>query len=76
MLTVRPLPQPLLTNESLISDLKSFSFAANFNFLLRYYSYKPGSDDGKKALGMVVKTLEFMENGGIHDHVGQVRIKK
>ena len=46
--------------------------AANFNFLLRYSSYKTGSEDGKKARGMVLKTLEFMDKGGIHDHVGQV----
>lgn len=50
-----------------------YFFAANFNFLLRYSCYKAGSDDGKKALNMVIKTLEFMEKGGIHDHVGQVR---
>jgi len=43
---------------------------------LRYYSYKSDTEDGKKALGMVVKTLEFMEKGGIHDHVGQVSIEK
>ena len=53
-----------------------FSSAANFNFLLRYYSYKSGTEDGKKALSMVTKTLEFMEKGGIHDHIGQVRIDK
>lgn len=48
-----------------------FPQASNFNFLLRYFSYKSGSEDGKKALGMVLKTLEFMDKGGIHDHVGQ-----
>lgn len=62
--------------EVIMSELKSLSLAANFNFLLRYYSYKSGTEDGKKALGMVLKTLEFMEKGGIHDHVGQVRIEK
>jgi len=51
-----------------------FFFAANFNFLLRYFSYKSGSEDGKKALDMVIKTLDFMEKGGIHDHVGQVGV--
>ena len=51
-----------------------FFSAANFNFLLRYFSYKSGSEDGKKALGMVLKTLEFMDKGGIHDHVGQVSL--
>jgi len=59
-----------------MSDVKYFSCAANFNFLLRYYSYKSDTEDGKKALGMVVKTLEFMEKGGIHDHVGQVSFEK
>lgn len=48
-----------------------FPQASNFNFLLRYSCYKAGSDEGKKALNMVIKTLEFMEKGGIHDHVGQ-----
>lgn len=48
-----------------------FPQASNFNFLLRYSSYKTGSEDGKKARGMVLKTLEFMDKGGIHDHVGQ-----
>ena len=61
------------TSEMSHSIIMSF-FAANFNFLLRYSSYKSGSDEGKKALNMVLKTLEFMEKGGIHDHVGQVRI--
>ena len=53
-----------------------FSSAANFNFLLRYFSYKSDTEDGKKALDMVLKTLEFMDKGGIHDHVGQVSILK
>lgn len=61
------------TLESEIHLFFYYFFAANFNFLLRYSCYKAGSDEGKKALNMVIKTLEFMEKGGIHDHVGQVR---
>ena len=50
-----------------------FFFAANFNFLLRFFSFKSGTEEGKDALNMVLKTLDFMEKGGIHDHIGQVK---
>jgi len=32
------------------------------------------SEEGQRALHMVVKSLECMEKGGIHDHVGQVEL--
>ena len=42
-------------------------------FLLKFYSRYIGSDMGQSALTMVLNTLKAMSNGGIHDHVGQVR---
>ncbi|XP_068761701.1 spermatogenesis-associated protein 20-like isoform X1 [Montipora capricornis] len=48
-----------------------FPQASNFNFLLRFFSFKSGTEEGKDALNMVLKTLDFMEKGGIHDHIGQ-----
>ena len=33
---------------------------------------KKSDDEGKRALHMCLKSLECMEKGGIHDHVGQV----
>jgi uncharacterized protein YyaL (SSP411 family) len=39
---------------------------------MTYYSSCPETDDGKKALKMTLRVLDAMNNGGIHDHVGQV----
>ncbi|KAK3738729.1 hypothetical protein QZH41_018106, partial [Actinostola sp. cb2023] len=49
-----------------------FPQPANFNFLLKYYMQKKSDDEGKRALHMCLKSLECMEKGGIHDHVGQI----
>ena len=40
--------------------------------MMTYYSSCPETDDGKKALKMTLRILDAMNNGGIHDHVGQV----
>jgi uncharacterized protein YyaL (SSP411 family) len=46
--------------------------SGNFSFLMSYYSWCPETDNGKKALKMTLRILDAMDNGGIHDHVGQV----
>jgi len=56
-----------------------FVLAVNFNFLLQLYdSYSQESDSasnqGQQALDMTLHTLTMMAHGGMHDHVGQVRI--
>ena len=43
-----------------------FPSSQNLLFLLRYWQ----STNDEKALRMVVKTLQSMQNGGIYDHVG------
>ena len=43
-----------------------FPSPQNLLFLLRYWQ----STNDEKALRMVVKTLQSMQNGGIYDHVG------
>jgi uncharacterized protein YyaL (SSP411 family) len=50
--------------------------SGNFSFLMSYYSWCPGTDNGKKALKMTLRILDAMDNGGIHDHVGQVGLTK
>ena len=50
----------------------TFMISGNFSFLMSYYSWCPGTDNGKKALKMTLRILDAMDNGGIHDHVGQV----
>ena len=62
---------------SSVADFQSvFIFlAVNLNFLLRYHVYKKQTEDGTKSLAMCTKTLECMEKGGMHDHVGQVGVE-
>lgn len=43
-----------------------FPSSQNLLFLLRYWQ----STDDEKALRMVVKTLQSMQEGGIYDHIG------
>jgi uncharacterized protein YyaL (SSP411 family) len=43
-----------------------FPSPQNLLFLLRYWQ----DTDDEKALRMVVKTLQSMQNGGIYDHIG------
>jgi len=43
-----------------------FPSSQNLLFLLRYWQ----STNDEKALRMVVKTLQSMQNGGIYDHIG------
>ncbi|MBT7591751.1 MAG: thioredoxin domain-containing protein, partial [Candidatus Scalindua sp.] len=47
-------------------DPPKFPSSQNLLFLLRYWQ----STNDEKALRMVVKTLQSMQNGGIYDHVG------
>ena len=51
-----------------------FYCVAILNFLLRVYSRYPNSAMGEGALKMTLFTLKAMANGGMHDHVGQVRM--
>jgi len=56
-----------------------FVFAVNFSFLLQLAdsrSHESGvaSSHGQQALDMTLHTLYMMAHGGMHDHVGQVRI--
>lgn len=51
-----------------------FPQSSILDFLL-HISYKtPKSSEGKESLEMVLKTLEKISMGGIHDHIGQVNI--
>lgn len=48
-----------------------FPRASNLNFLLRIAARQgPQSDVGRRAVRMVMATLQKMSAGGIHDHVG------
>ena len=49
-----------------------FMLAVNFSFLLQLADSH--SHRGQHALDMTLHTLRMMAHGGIHDHVGQVRI--
>lgn len=54
-------------------------FAVNFNFLLqlddtRFQDSGTASSRRQQALNMTLHTLRMMAHGGMHDHVGQVRI--
>jgi len=56
-----------------------FVFAVNFSFLLQLdewlsHELSSASSDGQRALDMTLHTLRMMAVGGMHDHVGQVRI--
>ena len=42
---------------------------------MNYYAWKPDTKNGKKALEMTLRILDAMDDGGIHDHVGQVNYK-
>ena len=46
---------------------------AILNFLLGVFARYPNSPMGERALETVLFTLKAMANGGMHDHVGQVR---
>ena len=46
---------------------------AILNFLLGVFSRYPNSPMGERALETVLFTLKAMFNGGMHDHVAQVR---
>ncbi len=48
------------------------NLVVNFNFMLRLYSSKPESKEGKEGLEMCLKTLRFMAKGGMYDHIAQV----
>lgn len=43
------------------------------NFLFSYWLSHRLTQDGPRAQQMALHTLKMMANGGIRDHVGQVR---
>lgn len=43
------------------------------NFLFSYWLSHRLTQDGSRAQQMALHTLKMMANGGIRDHVGQVR---
>jgi hypothetical protein len=43
------------------------------NFLFSYWLSHRLTQDGSRAQQMALHTLKMMANGGIQDHVGQVR---
>jgi len=49
-----------------------FLLAVNFSFLLQLAD--SCLSHGQRALDMTLHTLRMMAHGGMHDHVGQVRI--
>lgn len=51
-----------------------FPEPVNFNFLFNIYALSSSPELRKQCLEMCVHTLTKMAFGGIHDHVGQVRI--
>lgn len=51
-----------------------FPQPVNFNFLFHMYARQPNGDLARLCLHMCVYTLKKMSYGGIHDHIGQVRI--
>lgn len=51
-----------------------FPQPVNFNFLFHMYARQPNADLARLCLHMCVYTLKKMSYGGIHDHIGQVRI--
>ncbi|KAG1681219.1 SWI/SNF complex subunit SMARCC2 [Nymphon striatum] len=53
------------------SQAPKFPQPVNFNFLLNCYYNDQNSAEGKKALEMIVVTLEMMARGGIHDHINK-----
>ena len=52
-----------------------FMSTAILNFLLGVFARYPNSPMGERALETVLFTLKAMANGGMHDHVGQVKHK-
>jgi uncharacterized protein YyaL (SSP411 family) len=46
-------------------------YAVILGFLLKFYACYIGSEMGQSALDMVLACLRAMNNGGIHDHIGQ-----
>lgn len=51
-----------------------FPQPVNFNFLFHMYSREPSKELAQRYLHMCVYSLTKMSYGGIHDHVGQVRV--
>lgn len=51
-----------------------FPRPVNFNFLFYMYMRQPNEELAQHCLHMCTYTLRKMSYGGIHDHIGQVRI--
>lgn len=56
------------------SSAPKFPQPVNFNLLFLMYARGPTGEMGKQCLNMCLHTLQKMANGGIHDHVGQVKL--
>lgn len=55
------------------SGAPKFPQPVNLNFLLHMYARDPNKEWGSSSLKMCEHTLKKMANGGIRDHVGQVK---
>ena len=60
------------TAKNTVTHKYNFKISGNFSFLMNYHSWSPKTENGKSALKMTLRILDAMDNGGIHDHVGQV----
>lgn len=49
-----------------------FPQPSNLMFLFHYYIQDINCNQNKLGLNMALNTLNKMNNGGIHDHIGQV----
>lgn len=56
------------------STVYLFIRTAILNFLLHVFARYPSSTMGEKARDMTLMTLRAMANGGMHDHIAQVRM--
>ena len=65
----------IVKNSSICVHTHTHTCIAILNFLLGVFARYPNSPMGERALEMVVFTLKAMANEGMHDHVGQVRLR-
>lgn len=47
-----------------------FPKSPDLDFLIAFANVDPTSDESKNSVAMLQKTLESMDDGGIHDHIG------
>lgn len=58
------------------SDAPKFPQPINLELLFHMYGRDAKDEMNQECLSMCVHTLTKMANGGIHDHVGQVQLKR